>query len=80
MSRQQIERALRAKYIQWVQLQYGWQCTPGEMVAGWDIILTDECEEEIASRDPDFDDWEPGCRNTTEVLEWVETLPNLRES
>ena len=80
MSRRDIERALRAKDIQWVHLQYGWQATPGEMVPGWDLILTSECEDEIALHDPDFDDWEPDFRNTAEVLEWIETLPDLRSA
>lgn len=75
MSKREIERALRAKGIKCETLEYNYQVTPGEMVGGWDIVLTEECEEAIADLNPEFSDWEPDCRNTSEVLEWIETLP-----
>lgn len=77
MVRREIERALRAKDIQWSILEYNHQVTPGEVVGGWDIVLTDECEEQIAAAAPGFDDWEPDCFNAAEVLEWVAMLPDL---
>jgi len=80
MSKRLINRALRAKGIECETLEYTQQVSPGEMVGGWDIVLTEECEEQIAAVAPSFDDWEPDCFNTADVLEWVGTLPDLRDS
>jgi len=80
MSKRQIERALRAKGVECETLEYTYQVCPGELVGGWDIVITERCEQLIAVCDPDFDDWEPDCRNTEEVLQWVETLPTISAS
>lgn len=77
MSQRQIERALRAKGIEWETVEYGAFICPGEYVDGWQVSLTEDCEEEIAGLVPGFDDFDPDCRNTTEVLEWIESLPDL---
>jgi hypothetical protein len=77
MSKRQIERALKAKGIEAEYIMFGWQPSPGEMVPGWDIKLTDDSEDRILNADGDFDDFDPDCRNTAEVLEWIETLPSL---
>lgn len=79
MSKRQIERALSAKGIEAQYIKYGHHVTPGELVGGWIIYLTDDCENRIVDADPEFDDFTPDCANTVEVLAWVETLPNLME-
>ena len=80
MSKRQIERALRSKGLEWDTIEYGKFICPGECVDGWQISLTEECEEEIAGRVHGFDDFDPDCRNTSEVLEWIETLPDLKDA
>jgi len=78
MSKCQIERALRAKGLSCSTLEYNYQVTPGEVVGGWEIELNESTEEAVSIHNPDFDDWEPDCRNTAEVLEWIETIPDIR--
>ena len=80
MSKRQIERALRAKGLVCSTLEYNHQVTPGEVVGGWEIELSESTAVAVFIHNPDFDDWEPDCRNTAEVIEWIETLPNLREA
>lgn len=77
MSKRQIERALRAKGLEAEYIMYGQFPTPGEMVGGWDIKLTDDSEDRILNADSEFDNFDPDCMNTSEVLAWVRSLPNL---
>lgn len=79
MSKRQIERALKAKGIECAELWYGHAVSPGEMVGGWEIVLSEDSVAKVRDVDPDFDEF-PDCFNAAEVLEWVETLPNLREA
>ena len=78
MSKRQIQRALKVKGLECSILEYTHQTTPGEVVGGWDVELSPKTEELVATADPSFDDWEPDCFNTTEVLEWIDTLPDVR--
>lgn len=77
MSKRQIERALKAKGLEAALINYGHFVTPGEIVGGWEIQLTEESEDKIAEADASFDDFDPDCRNTAEVIEWIETLPAI---
>ena len=76
MSKKAIEAALRRKGLSCSTLGYTHQVTPGEVVGGWEIELDDHSEELVAAADPLFDEWEPDCFNSSEVLEWVASLPN----
>ncbi len=75
MSRRVIERALRTKGLRWTELTYDREATPHGMMAGWTVKLTDDVEEELAA---DGFDTEPDAENSREVLDWIETLPDLR--
>lgn len=78
MSKRQIVAALKAKGLECSTLEFGYQITPGETVGGWDVELTAESETKVTAADPVFDDWEPDCFNTADVLAWVATLPNVK--
>lgn len=65
MSKRRVERALRAKGLECSVLEYTRQIiTPGEVIGGWDIQLTEDCEDLVADADPGFDDWDPDCWST----------------
>jgi hypothetical protein len=78
MGKREIERALKAKGLDCLILEYGYQITPGEVVGGWEIELSETSENLVASVDPYFSDWEPDCFNSTDALEWVASLPDCR--
>lgn len=80
MSKRKIEAALRRKGLSCSTLQYDHQVSPGEMVGGWTVELTEQSEVAIEAADPNFSDWEPDCFNSEEVLEWVASLPDCTPS
>lgn len=79
MSKKKIEAALRRKGLSCSILEYNLQATPGEMVGGWEVQLDERSEGLVDDVDPDFELIHlPEFYNATEVLEWVETLPDCR--
>lgn len=80
MSKRKIEAALKSKGLTCEVIEYGHHATPGEMVGGWDIELDEESTVAVLMADVhlDFDDLQPDCRNTDDVLEWIGSLPNLK--
>lgn len=76
MSKKKIEKALAKKGLEACELYFDRSIPVPEChTFGWEISLTEESEDKL------FDNGyegscNPDCRNTTEVLEWIETLPN----
>ncbi|QCL83366.1 hypothetical protein CFBP5875_01490 [Agrobacterium pusense] len=79
MSKRKIESALRRKGLSCSMLEYNFSACSGGMVGGWEIALDERSEDLIITADPDFDDLTPDCANAAEVLEWVDTLPDVRQ-
>lgn len=68
MSKRDIERALRKKGIVADYIKWAWTPTPGEMVPGWEIHLSDADADKYGADYMNFFD------NTREALEWVDCL------
>ena len=76
MSKKKIESALAAKGIALEELAYDREPTPGGWASGWHVSLGDELEDKLSSAGF-AGEFSPDCRNTQELLCWVQTLPNL---
>lgn len=79
MSKRKIEAALKRKGLVCYILEYSHQATPGEMVGGWEIELDEDSTVAVLLADPrlDFEDLQPDCFNTGEVLGWINGLPDV---
>lgn len=77
MSKRKIESALRRKGLSCSTLEYNLSACPGGMIGGWEIALDEMSENLVVTVDPDFDDLTPDCANADEVLEWIDTLPDV---
>ena len=78
MSKRQIIAAAARKGITFDEIYFNRQCvTPEEIVSAWEIRLSEESEEAIATADPDFHNFVPDVWNTAMALEWVASLPDL---
>lgn len=78
MSKRKIEAALCHKGLSCSTLEYDFSACPGGMTGGWQIALDERSENLIVTVDPDFDDLDPDCANAVEVLEWIDSLPDVR--
>lgn len=78
MAKREILAAAKRKGITFRELYYDPKCpTPGETVPCWEILLTVESENAIYDIDPSLN-FNPDLRTTQMVLEWIETLPDIR--
>lgn len=80
MSKEKIERLLKAKNIPTIRVEYETGCpVPGGFASGWSIDITEETEDDLFRKG--FLD----CQTMMEfdslsaVTDWIETLPKLGE-
>lgn len=78
MSKRQILAAAKRKGITFDELYFNRQCvSPEEIVSAWEIRLSEESENAIYDIDPSLN-FAPDLWTTPMVLEWIETLPDIR--
>lgn len=78
MSKKQIQKELLKKGIIANVDYIRNEPTPTGYAKGWDIIFSDESYDKLM--DINFDGvYDSDCINTTEALEYIKTLPNIKQ-
>ena len=65
MAKRDIMRAAKRAGMEIKDAIFSWQATPGEMVPGWDVVLTEESAEKFGVDEDQFFD------NSEQAVEWI---------
>ncbi|GEM_PF-6696639 len=80
MSKRKILSALKRKGLEAKTCEYGQETSPGESYGAWNVELTEKSENKLLDAGVEVCDLEPNAFNSTEVLEWIEGLPDCTQA